>query len=188
MTSNPEIIEQLAQGGRRLADDPRHLIEAGLLFLAADRIGELHARLVLVNRPLSNEITVTDDAADECAVGGPHKKSADPVSFNCIKCGEPAFRKGHAMEPTQRKPRPPAAGPRHKFGDAGTCVAVHGTDGVVCGKAKGRAGRPPAEPAITRSASEGLPGVVPPGYRAPLGAAAADKFEGGGLGSSGVRR
>jgi hypothetical protein len=85
-----------------------------------------------------------------------------------------------------RKPRPPAPGPRHKFGDAGTCVAVHGTDGVVCGKLKGRAGRPPAEPA--RAVSEVLSGVVPPGYRAPLGDAAADKFEGGGLGSSGVRR
>jgi hypothetical protein len=84
------------------------------------------------------------------------------------------------------KPRPAAAGPRHKFGDAGTCVAVHGTDGKVCGKTKGRPGRPAAEP--TRAASEGLPGVVPPDYRAPLGDAAADKFEGGGLGSSGVRR
>jgi hypothetical protein len=94
----------------------------------------------------------------------------------------------HDAPRTPRPKRPPAAGPRHKFVN-GACVAVHGTDGKVCGKAKGRPGRPPAEPAATAPEGQGaLGGVVPPDYRAPLGDAAADKYAGGNQGSSGVRR
>jgi hypothetical protein len=68
---------------------------------------------------------------------------------------------------------PPASSHRHKFGDDGRCTVVG------CDKVRSKRGRPPAEP------------VLPPDLRTaplPLGDAAAERFAGGGLGSSGVVR
>jgi hypothetical protein len=143
--------QELRETGHRLlsAGQPT---EAGLLHLAAARIGELSSDLAFFRRPLP--ATFEDD--------------------------DPAPRARTAAH----KPRPPAAGPRHKFGPAGTCVAIHGTDGAVCGAAKGRPGRPAAALATV----DGVTKADPPSRALPLGDKAADAFTDGGLGSSGVRR
>jgi hypothetical protein len=69
---------------------------------------------------------------------------------------------------------------RHKFDAAGKCTIGD------CTHVKGRGGRPRNQPA--EPASEALPSVVEPGYRAPAprlaGDAAADRFLAGGAGGS----
>lgn len=76
-------------------------------------------------------------------------------------------------------PAVPKAEHRHKFDDAGRCT--------VCGKQKSANGRKPAAATAPTAEERTLTmGVVLP--VAPLGDVAADKFAGGGLGSSGVRR
>jgi hypothetical protein len=74
---------------------------------------------------------------------------------------------------------------RHKFNESGVCTK--------CGAAKKRGGRPPSAAAAEGAAEVTAPPADPRGDAAartvplPLGDAAADKFSGGGLGSSGRR-
>lgn len=77
-----------------------------------------------------------------------------------------------------------AKGPRHKFGADGTCVAVHGSDGKVCGAVKGRPGRKPAEGSAADVEARTVPLPVvneppPAPAKKPIGAVAADKFTAG---------
>jgi len=93
---------------------------------------------------------------------------------------------GPPLEPGDDAPPSPAAKPpRHKFNAEGVCTANHGPG--ICGAIKGRGGRPPKNVAPVATV-DGVTKVDPPSQPLPLGDAAADKFAGGGLGSSGVRR
>jgi len=93
--------------------------------------------------------------------------------------------RAEAEEEASAQPRAASKGPRHKFNAEGVCTADHGAG--VCGALKGRGGRPPKNGAPIATVA-GVTKVDPPSHPLPLGDAAADKFAGGGLGSSGVRR